>query len=49
MADDAGCVFPLALLDLNATFDTVDHQILKRLETSHRTTGSTLSWLECYL
>jgi hypothetical protein len=40
----------LALLDLSAAFDTLDHQImLNRLETTFGITGTALKWLESYL
>ena len=50
MAADASSVSLLALLDLIAAFDTVDHQILLiRLQTSHRIIGGALNWLKNYL
>ena len=40
----------LALLDLSAAFDTLDHAILiKRLELSFGIKGSALSWFKSYL
>ena len=47
---DQGHVVYLALLDLTAAFDTVDHQVL--LERLHRTfhlSGQVLSWVKSYL
>ena len=40
----------LVLLDLSASFDTVDHTILlRRLETSFGVTGDALKWIAPYL
>ena len=47
--DDNQCVVIL-LLDLSATFDTVDHKILlHRLQTRFGIKGKALSWLQSYL
>ena len=49
IAADADFVSPMALLDLSAVFDMVDHQIiLMRLQTSHHITGYALHLLKSY-
>ena len=50
MAVDAGDVTLLALLDLSAAFDMVDHAILLPcLHTTHCVTGNVLDWFRSYL
>ena len=50
LAADSGDVSVLALLDLSAAFDTVDHSILiQRLHNSHHVKGTALCWFESYL
>ena len=50
MAVDRGDFAALALLDLSAAFDTVDHEILlQRLQTSFSIVGSALQWFRSYL
>ena len=47
MAAESGDVSVLALLDLRAAFDTVDHNILiQRLHISHHMKGTALCWFE---
>jgi hypothetical protein len=47
---DAGLVTVLALLDLSAAFDTVDHSILmSRLELSYGFSGTVLQWVGSFL
>ncbi len=50
LSSDRGCISLLVLLDLNAAFDTIDHNILlNRLEKSVGISGSALAWLKSYL
>ena len=50
MALDRGNLAALALLDLSAAFDTVDHcSLLRRLCVSHGISGAALSWISSYL
>ena len=50
LAVDSGDLSVLALLDLSAVFDTVDHDILlRRLETSFGLDGVVCSWFRSYL
>ena len=49
-AVDCGDVAALALLDLSAAFDTVDHEILlERLRCSYGISGRAHDWFESYL
>ena len=49
LAMDCQHVTLLVLLDLNAAFDTVDHQVLRRLEDTYGITGTALQWFRSYL
>jgi hypothetical protein len=50
LAIDSGDVAVLAMLDLSAAFDTVDHQILlQRLQISFEINDLALSWFQSYL
>jgi len=50
MALECGDVAALALLDLSAAFDTVDHCILLRhVCVSYDISGAALSWISSYL
>ena len=47
---DEGNVSVLALLDLSAAFDTIDHNILiKRLKITFGIDGTALEWIKSYL
>ena len=49
-ASDAGHMTLLALLDLSAAFDTVDHDILlHRLNHSYDISGAVLGWFRSFL
>ena len=50
LSSDSGNVSILALLDLSAAFDTIDHEILiDRLTTTFGCSGIVLSWFKSYL
>jgi hypothetical protein len=50
MAADSGMVTLLAMLDLSAAFDCVDHRILlTRLDRSFGVSGNALDWIRSYL
>ena len=50
IAADRGKVSVLALLDLSAAFDTLDHDILiKRLSVTYGIRGTALRWFESYI
>ncbi len=50
LSSDRDCISPLVLLDLNAAFDTIDHNILlNRLENDVGIRGSALAWFKSYL
>jgi len=46
---DTGDIGMLTLADLSAAFDTVDHDILRRLAVSYGLGGTVLSWFQSYL
>lgn len=49
MASDSGATFVLILLDLRATFDTMDHSLLLTcLERVFGVSGTALKWLQSY-
>ena len=48
-ATDQGSIGLLGLLDMSAAFDTVDHEILLRLESSFGISGTALAWLRSFL
>ena len=45
---DTGSATVVTSLDLSAAFDTIDHSILNRLQTSFSITGSALAWLKSF-
>ncbi len=50
LSSDRGGISLLVLLDLSATFNTIDHNILlNRLENSVGISGSALAWFKSYL
>ncbi len=50
LASDQGCISLLVLLDLNAAFDTIDHDILiDRLQNYTGIQGQALRWFRSYL
>ena len=50
LASDRGQVSLLALLDLSAAFDTVDHTILlDRLQSAFGVRGSVFDWIESFI
>ena len=50
LALDSGNIAVLALLDLSAAFDSVDHAtLLQRLQTSYGLGGSVIVWFTSYL
>ncbi len=50
LASDKGCISLLVLLDLNAAFDTIDHDILiDRLQNYTGIQGQALRWFRSYL
>ncbi len=50
LSSDHGCISLLALLDLNAAFYTIDHNILlNRQENFVGISGSALAWFKSYL
>ncbi len=50
LSSDRGCIFLLVLLDLSATFDTINHNILlNRLENFVGISGSALAWFKSHL
>jgi len=50
LALDSGNIAVLALLDLSAAFDSVNHaMLLQQLQTSYSLGGSVIAWLTLYL